>query len=813
TRPAPAERRSNLPVQLTSFVGREQALADLAGYLTPPGGAGRLLTLAGAGGCGKTRLALQAAACLVDAFPDGVWLVELAALTDPSLVPQTTYAALGVREVPPESVVEALVAHLRPKRALLVLDNCEHVVGACAALVAALLRGCPDLRVIATSREPLHVPGEVTWRVPPLSLPPPGLPAPAPPERLVAYEAVRLFFERAQAVQPGFALSDRNAAAVAQICSRLDGIPLAIELAAARVPALPVAQLAGRLDDCFRLLTDGSRTSLARHRTLEAAIDWSYDLLSAPERLLLNRLAVFAGGWTLEAAEAVASVRSSTFGVRRSPTHPNFEPRTSNPELGVLEGLVGMVDKSLVLMEEQPDGTARYRLLEPIRQYGRDRLAASGEGEAVQRRHAACYLALAEQAEPELTGPQQGVWLHRLEGEHDNLRQALHWALEGGEAETGLRLGAALWRFWKVRGHLRECRWWVAHLLRGSAGASAALRAKALSGASQLARIDGNSARAAALLEEGLALRRQLGDKRDIATALAELAVLAIDQGDWPRAAALLEEGLALRREVGDTWGIAASLHELGIVAREQGDAARAAALLEEGLTLQRERQDDVQAAWSLYDLGVLAEDHQSDLPRAAALYEEALRLWRGSGYKQGLAQALGGLASLAYRQGDAARAATLWRESLALWWGLGRRVVVVPCLESLASAAAAQGQAERAARLFGMAETLGETIGAPRRSPEGIRRHQRGAAAARAILGEEAFAAAWEAGRALPLEQAVAYALAVEEPAPPAAAPPPPLAERPLWPLSRREHQVVALVADGLTNRQIAARLAIAEG
>jgi tetratricopeptide (TPR) repeat protein len=569
------------------------------------------------------------------------------------------------------------------------------------------------------------------------------------------------------------------------VCARLDGIPLALELAAAQTRVLPVAQLAARLDGGFTLLTGGARTAPTRQRTLEATVDWSYALLEAPERALFARLAVFAGGWTLEAAEAVCAAAGRA---------------------AVFELLARLVDKSLVQLEEQPDGTARYRLLEPIRQYARARLAAHEGAAAVQAQHAAYYLALAEQAELELKGVRQGVWLRRLEREHDNLRAALRWFLEHGGLEPAARMGEALWRFWRVRGHLDEFRAWVEDLLGRSGGgrspvelarppagheaggvaepratgdgvaavATAAVRAVALRGAAQLARTEGDSARAVALLEQSLALRRRAGDRRAVAAALVELAMIAVDRREWRRAAALLEESLTLRRQAGDAWGTAEALHELGIVAREQGDWPRAEALLEEALALQRELRDDAQAAWSLYDLGILALRHPGDAARAVARFEASLGLWRALGFKRGVAQALGGLASIALREGDGARAAALWREGLALWWALGATVPVALCLESLAAAAAAQEQFARAARLLGAAEAWWRQLGGRRGASDESGRHERAAARARAALGAEPYALAWTAGHVLPPEQAIAYALALDAPAPPAAAPAP---------------------------------------
>ena len=416
--------RHNLPVQLTSFIGREREIEEVKKLLS----SSRLVTLTGSGGCGKTRLSLQAAAELIEEYPEGLWLVELASLTDPGLVPQTLASVLGMREVPGRPLLETLSDYLKARNLLLVLDNCEHLVEACAELASSLLGACPNLKILATSREGLGVAGETTWNVPSLSMPEPQrLP---PMESLSQYEAVRLFIERAESVQPGFEVTDQNAPAVAQICHRLDGIPLAIELAAARVRVLSVEQINARLEDRFRLLTGGSRIAMPRQRTLRGAVEWSYELLSEPEHLLFNRLSVFTGGFILEAVETVCAGE----GVGADE---------------VLDLLSLLVDKSLVMVGEGVEGEVRYRLLETLRQYGRERLAAIGEADETLRRHAAFFFALAEEAgqvqsQTIALGPQEAAWLDRLEQEHDNLRAALGWCVESGEAETGLRLGEGI---------------------------------------------------------------------------------------------------------------------------------------------------------------------------------------------------------------------------------------------------------------------------------------------------------------------------------------------------------------------------------
>ena len=438
---------NNLPLQLTSFIGREREIDEVKHLLTTT----RLLTLTGAGGCGKTRLALQVAADAPGVYPDGVWLGELAALSDPALVPHAVASAVGAREIPGSTVTESLVGYLRTRTLLLVLDNCEHVVGAAAELVDALLRSCPGVRILATSREPLGSAGETTWRVPSLAVPPHSAVGELDLEHLTQYETVQLFIDRALAALPGFVVTSQNAAALAEICRRLDGIPLAIELAAARVRAFSVDQIAARLDDRFRLLTAGQRTAMPRQQTLRATVDWSYMLLSDPERALLRRLSVFAGGWAFEAAEAVAAGD----GIHT---------------YAVLDLLPQLVDKSLVIAEEQR-GAVRYRLLETIRQYARDRLQEAGEAERTRDRHLTYFLQLAEEAEPKLRGSEDRLFLVRLEEEHANLRLALEWGLTpSARGDAALRLSGALTWFWWLRSYHDEGRRWLARALAATPG-------------------------------------------------------------------------------------------------------------------------------------------------------------------------------------------------------------------------------------------------------------------------------------------------------------------------------------------------------
>jgi predicted ATPase/transcriptional regulator with XRE-family HTH domain len=510
---APQPARTNLPVQPTSFIGRERELCEVRSLLSHA----PLLTLTGAGGAGKTRLALATARELIGEYPDGVLLLELAALADPAFVVQSVATVLGLREEAHRPLLATLVDHLKDRRQLLVLDNCEHLVEACAELASALLRSCPHLRILATSRESLAVPGETTYRVPSLAVP--DLAHVPDLEAMPAYAAVQLFVQRAQSRRPDFTLNIQNTRAVAEICARLDGMPLAIELAAARVGSLPVEGIAQRLADRFRLLTGGPRTVVPRQQTLRAALDWSWDLLTAPEQRLLGRLAVFAGGWTLDAAETVC-VGDGMAGWE------------------ILDVLDALVNKSLALLEEtDADGEkGRYRLLETVRQYGWERLAESDETEAVRDRHLGWCLALAEAAAPQLRGgSKQGQWLARLERAHDNVRAALGWARERGTDEQSLRLAGALYRFRYMRGFFSEGRGWLEAALTGTGPASAMSRARALNGAGLLAWQQSEYGRATALLEEGLTLQRNLSDKHGIASSLNNLGLVAYMQGDYGR--------------------------------------------------------------------------------------------------------------------------------------------------------------------------------------------------------------------------------------------------------------------------------------
>ncbi len=682
---------NNLPRQLTSFIRRDREMAEIKQLLS----ATCLLTLTGAGGSGKTRLALQVGADLLELYADGVWFVDLAGLAEPVLVPQAVASALSVHEQPGRALTETLVDSLRPKSLLLLLDNCEHLLATCAHLNDALLRACPNLRILATSREALGIAGETLYLVPTLPVPnPERLP---PLQNLVQYGAVQLFTERARAVLPTFRVTPQNAKPVVQICYQLDGIPLAIELAAVRVKMLAVEQIVLRLDDRFRLLRGGGRTALPRQQTLRATMDWSYDLLLKRERTLLGRVSVFAGGWTLEAVEAVCSGNG-----------------VESPD--ILDLLTQLVDKSLVVVEMK-EGETRYRLLETVRQYGRDRLLELKESEGIQGRHLDYFLRLAEEVEPKLEGAEQAIWLDRLGAEHDNLREALAWSMQGAP-ERGVRLAGALGRFWLIRGHFTEGRGWLKEALGRGTGESGALRAKAFNWAGSMAvrQVDYTAARL--FHGKSLAIYRELGDKRGIADSLGALGALSMNAADHASACAFFEESLTIYRQLGNKRGIVNTLNSLGHETWHQGDHASARRFLEEAVVLAREYGQRRLDVFALYSLGLVACD-QHNYMEAHALYEEGL----------GRAKELG-----------------------EVWIGTF-------LVEAFAALIAGEGQYVQAARLLGAAEAHRIAKGTP--LPFAHRSdYDRPVATIRAGLKEEAFAAAWAEGRAMTLEQAIDYAL-----------------------------------------------------
>jgi len=791
--------KHNLPAPLTSFIGREKEIEQIKGLLAPlplsagdpgsrseaeqgaPGARARLVTLTGSGGTGKTRLALEVARERVPAFTDGVWFVEFAPIADPALVPQPVLAALGLREATGHPALAMLADYVRDRALLLLFDNCEHLIDACARLAETLLSAGPNVHLLATSREALGIAGEMAVRIPSLSLPEAQT---TRRDILLESEAGRLFADRAQTAWPDFVVTDDSVPAIVQVCCRLDGIPLAIELAAAWVKTLRVEQISARLDDRFRLLTGGSRTALPRHQTLRALIDWSYNLLQDDERTLLKRLSVFAGGWTLEAAETICGGK-------------DLEASE------VLEVLARLVNKSLVIAERHSGAEARYRQLETVRQYAREKAVEAGEYREIRNRHLEYFTRLAEAAEPELLRSNQVTWLNRLQAEFDNLRAALHWSQEAdasllfAEAVThGLRLGSAIWRFCLRQGYASELVETLTGLLsRPEAATRTSPRARALAALSLLTIWQADYARARAQAEESLAIHRELGDQPGEAISLYALGSAAqqLDDTAWQP---LFLESLALSRLLQDKPGISEVLILFGqfLMRREP---ERAQAYLEEALALSRERGDIISMAGALDYLGTFAL-WQGNLPQARLRLEESLAIQRPLG-APGYVHTLEYLGLLALYEGDYVQARAYCQETLTmsknagvrstyLWslvdmgwialhegqWGesqasfvgalrqfaaAGHKLGVCCAVEGLAGLAAQRNQPERAARLFAWAAAARKMIDHPLWPVEQAE-VDRNLSEARAQLGGATFEASWAEGRAMTMEQVIAYAL-----------------------------------------------------
>jgi predicted ATPase/class 3 adenylate cyclase len=747
---------NNLPLQLTSFVGREAEIAEVEERLEQA----RLLTLTGTGGCGKTRLAVQVAADLLDAYPDGIWFVDLAPLADAALVPQAVAVALGLRETPGRPLVATLADHVGRRHLLLLLDNCEHLLDACAHLADALLHAGRHLRILATSREPLGIAGEVAWRVPSLPVPPASV-RPAL-EEAGQFASVRLFAERAAAADPAFVLSAQNSAAVVQIVRRLDGIPLATELAAARVRVLTVEQIAARLDDRFRLLTGGSRTALPRQQTLRATLDWSHDLLSKPERVLFRRLAVFAGSWTLEAAEVVCGdAEDSGPGTGDGGTRGPFSSHSPLTPDAVLQSLGGLVDKSLVASEEQ-GRERRYRYLETIRAYASERLLEAGETALLRERHLSWCLALAERAEPELLGSRQLELLAALGAERANVWAALDWGL-ASDPDRGLRLVGALWRFWYVgSGRAEGIRWLDAALVRAP-GRSIA-RAHVLLGLAFNTRDwSGDLRRVQALTEESLSLFRAFSDQRGSAWALHNLGMLAGWAGDgvsYRDAVRYLDESIALFQSIGDRAGVGMSLRDVGQLMARFGpvdeERVRGRRLLEQSLEMVRGIGDCWSVGWTLRHLGNLAR-LEGDNRRARGMLEESLGLFRRLGNAEGTLDLVVDLAGLAGSERDFDQARRLLASGITHAREIGHVFGVAQCLLTLGTLGVQHGEPSAGIRLISAAVAL-----QPRITEYWAHRvdYEANLVAPRIALGDDAFTGAWAAGQAMTLEQAIAYAL-----------------------------------------------------
>ncbi|MGE5464580.1 MAG: tetratricopeptide repeat protein, partial [Syntrophothermus sp.] len=745
----------NLPAQMTSFIGREKELKEVRQALS----AHRLVTLTGSGGVGKSRLSIEVGMQCLPQFSEGVWLVELAPVNDPALIVQTLLSIFNLREDANRNVLDVLINHLRERTILLVLDNCEHLIDACAQVSASLLQACPNLRILATSQEALGITGEVTYRVP--SLHTPGLEDARSPAQLAGVDSIRLFLERAAIAKPGFCLDQANAASIVQICSRLDGIPLAIELAASRVKVLSLEQIAARLDDRFRLLTGGSRTALPRQQTLRAAIDWSYSLLSDPEKTLFRRLAVFVGGWTLEAAEAVCGNEGSPayyFASRKGIDASRFD---------VLDLLTRLVDKSLILMEETSTGI-RYRRLETIRQYSRERFFETDEVERIMDRHLAYFVRFAELVDEKLKGGDQVIWQNRMTVEQDNLRAALEWGMNRNPDEA-LRIVGAANLFWTASGYSAEGFRWTKKALEQvdqtalPAGTTSVqrfiARARALRGLTRLYLSLGDNANAKKAAEESVALYRQSQDRRGLAFALVVLAYPLEFLGYHEQAEAALQESYSIARQEGDVYGICRSLNRLArVIVKLYRDPDLAQGYVEESLRLAKEAGLRSQEAQASEILGLIAT-HREDYNTARACLEESMRIYDEIGSPFNVLLEKSNLAHLERKLGNYAEALEYYRQTLLAFRDIGQTGAVAHQLECFGFIGLAQGQYENALQLFAAANAIREKNGIPM-TPDEQAYFDEQLKSLRGQMDLSRFDFLWSKGLAMKMEQAIELAL-----------------------------------------------------
>ena len=780
-----SRRQHNLPVHLPPLIGRDDAVAEVKQRLVASETG--LLTLTGTGGCGKTRLALQVVRELADSDSpaDGIWLVELASLNNPSLLAHTVAAVLGVLEQPREPLVDTLAARLEHAHLILLLDNCEHLVEAAAGLCDVILRRCAGVRVLATSREPLRAAGEITWRVPSLRLPDPKEASAF--DSVTQSPAVQLLVARAESIWSGFEVTAENAGAVVEVCERLDGLPLAIELAAARLRVLGLEDLRSRLRSCMSLLVASDRGAPSRHRTLRATLDWSYQLLTPLEQVIFSRLAVFAGGSTVEAIEAVCSA---------DPIRPT----------DVLDVLTGLIDKSLVVKTEV-GGAARYMQLETVRQYGENRLCDGDEEQEVRRRHADWCLAFVNDATHRLQTSDAKQVLAHLEAERDNIRAALAWCTtdEGRRTGLGLLLLDALGRLWWKQQQQKEGQHWIDRILRVDRTPARPVRVRALNWGAEFAAQQGDLQRSDDLADEALRLSGEIGFSAGQGIALARLGTNADTRGQHDRGIALLERALRICLQADDDFSVYHARYKLAEALRHGARLMEATRLIEDNLALAKRREDRWSMAQALCQLGEVASAKE-EYHRAAELLEQSLSLWQATGALRGPHFALLELGRVALARGDTERARRLIGESLRICRNASNPRQVALCLHALASVAAVTGEPTRASTLFGAAAALGERVAIPL-PVGGNTLYARGRAAVIKSIGTEAFVRHWDHGWALSEEQAVAVAEEI------VATTGDGQTTRELEArLTARQADVLRLVAEGKTDRQIAAELILSE-